>query len=139
MAVCIDSLTNSINYQPVSAGNRTNGNAGLEINFDTGQARKEKVPDQKYILLPLLNTCSNVPSSHKEAESSPKDDASKKSTTQPTCFEGRKTNDLGSLDKHVKSIDDYENINSTNDFNTASPTANVTSNKDGTFQRTNDE
>ncbi|GJZ56182.1 putative ribonuclease H-like domain-containing protein [Tanacetum coccineum] len=41
----IDSLTNSMNYQPVSARNRTNGNAGLETNFDAGQAGKEKVPD----------------------------------------------------------------------------------------------
>nr|GEV37530.1 putative reverse transcriptase domain-containing protein [Tanacetum cinerariifolium] len=45
-----------------------------------GQAVKEKVLGQKYILLPLLNTCSDVPSSHEEIESSPKDDAGKKST-----------------------------------------------------------
>ncbi|GJX18112.1 putative ribonuclease H-like domain-containing protein [Tanacetum coccineum] len=37
----IDTLTNSMNYQPISAGNRTNGNAGLEANFDAGQAGKE--------------------------------------------------------------------------------------------------
>ncbi|GKE01120.1 retrovirus-related pol polyprotein from transposon TNT 1-94 [Tanacetum coccineum] len=42
----IDSLTNTMNYQPVSAGNRTNGNAGIETNSDVGQAGKEKVPDQ---------------------------------------------------------------------------------------------
>nr|GEW44438.1 putative ribonuclease H-like domain-containing protein [Tanacetum cinerariifolium] len=93
----IDSLTNSMNYQPVSAGNRTNGNACSDINSDAGQAGKEKVLDQEYILLPLLSTCSYVPSSHEEDESSPKDDAGK------------------------------------------NPTVNVTSNKDGTFQRTNDE
>nr|GEY67831.1 putative ribonuclease H-like domain-containing protein [Tanacetum cinerariifolium] len=39
----IDSLTNSMKYQPVSARNRTNGNVGLEINSDAGQAGKEKV------------------------------------------------------------------------------------------------
>ncbi|GJR58133.1 putative ribonuclease H-like domain-containing protein [Tanacetum coccineum] len=64
----IDSLTNSMNYQPVSAGNRTNGYSGLEPNSDAGQAGKEKVPDQEYILLPLLHTSSYVPSSSKEAE-----------------------------------------------------------------------
>ncbi|GJS19717.1 putative ribonuclease H-like domain-containing protein, partial [Tanacetum coccineum] len=58
----IDTLTNSMNYHPVNAGNRTNGNAGLETNSDAGQAGKENVPDQEYILLPLLHTSSNVPS-----------------------------------------------------------------------------
>nr|GEX80192.1 hypothetical protein [Tanacetum cinerariifolium] len=132
----IESLTNSMNYQSVSAGNRTNGNAGSEINSDAGQAKKEKVPDQEYILLPLLNTCSNVPSSYEEAESLPKNDTGKKSTAQPTCVDGGKTGDLGSLDQQMKNIDDSENTNS---FNTASPTVNIASNKDGTFQRTNAE
>nr|GFA52637.1 ribonuclease H-like domain-containing protein [Tanacetum cinerariifolium] len=73
----IDSLTCSMNYQPVRAGNRTNGNVGSEINSDAGQVGEEKMPDQEYILLPLLNTCSNAPLSYEEAESSPKDDAYK--------------------------------------------------------------
>ncbi|GJZ06705.1 putative ribonuclease H-like domain-containing protein [Tanacetum coccineum] len=38
-----------MNYQPVSAGNRTNGNAGLETNSDARQARKRMLPDQDYI------------------------------------------------------------------------------------------
>ncbi|GJR15441.1 putative ribonuclease H-like domain-containing protein [Tanacetum coccineum] len=49
-------LTNTMNYHPVSAGNRANVNAGIETNSDAGQAEKEKVPDQEYILLPLLHT-----------------------------------------------------------------------------------
>ncbi|GJT02274.1 putative ribonuclease H-like domain-containing protein [Tanacetum coccineum] len=73
----INILTNSMNYQPVSAGNRTNGNAGLETNSDAGQAGKENVPDQEYILLPLLHTSSNVPSNSEKDKSSPKDDAGK--------------------------------------------------------------
>ncbi|GJS47868.1 ribonuclease H-like domain-containing protein [Tanacetum coccineum] len=73
----IDILTNSMNYQPVSARNRTNGNAGLETNSDAGQAGKENVLDQEYILLPLMHISSNVPSNSKKDESSPKDDAGK--------------------------------------------------------------
>ncbi|GJX33059.1 putative ribonuclease H-like domain-containing protein [Tanacetum coccineum] len=73
----VDILINSMNYQPVIAGNRTNGNAGLERNSNAGQAGKENVPDQEYILLPLLHTSSNVPSNSKKDESSPKDDAGK--------------------------------------------------------------
>ncbi|GKD99743.1 ribonuclease H-like domain-containing protein [Tanacetum coccineum] len=104
----IDSLTNSMNYQRVSAGNRTNGYAGSETNSDVGQAKKEKVPDQEYILLPLLHTRGKI-------------------------------DDLESLDQQVKIADDAENINSTNNINTASPTVNVAGDKDGNFHSTNDE
>ncbi|GJX83620.1 putative ribonuclease H-like domain-containing protein [Tanacetum coccineum] len=43
----IDLLTNSMNYEPVIAGNQTNKNAGIKDNVDA-------VPSQQYILLPLL-------------------------------------------------------------------------------------
>ncbi|GJU16200.1 hypothetical protein Tco_1144166 [Tanacetum coccineum] len=43
----IDLLTNSMNYEPVTAGNQTNWNAGIKDNVDA-------VPTQQYILLPLL-------------------------------------------------------------------------------------
>nr|GEY55619.1 hypothetical protein [Tanacetum cinerariifolium] len=77
MAVDIDSLTNLMNYQPVSAGNRTNGITCSKIHSAVGQEGKEKVNDQEYILLPVLNTSSDVPSSNEEVESSLKDDAGK--------------------------------------------------------------
>nr|GEY02709.1 putative ribonuclease H-like domain-containing protein [Tanacetum cinerariifolium] len=104
----IASLTNSMNYQPVSAENRTN----------------------------VLNTSSDVSSSNEEVESSPKDDAGKKSTVEPTCVERGKIDDLGCLDQQMKSTNDSENTNSTNNFNTVSLTVNTASDKDGTFQRT---
>nr|GEV69228.1 hypothetical protein [Tanacetum cinerariifolium] len=106
----IDSLINSINYQPISTGNRTNGNACLEIYSDAGQIKKEKVPDQEYILLPLLNTCSDVPSSHEEVECSPKDDAGNKLTVEPTCVKRGKTDDLECLDQQMKSTDDSKTL-----------------------------
>nr|GEZ07859.1 ribonuclease H-like domain-containing protein [Tanacetum cinerariifolium] len=61
----------------VGAGNRTNGIAGSKIHSDVGQEGKEKVSDQEYILLPVLNTSSYVHSSNEEVKSSPKDDAVK--------------------------------------------------------------
>ncbi|GJS61868.1 putative ribonuclease H-like domain-containing protein [Tanacetum coccineum] len=133
----IDSLTNSMNYQPVSAGNRTNGYAGSETNSDARQAGKEKMPDQEYILLPLLHTSSYFPSSSKEAK--PNDDVGKEATEQPSCVEGDKTDDLGSLDQQVKFGDDAENINSTNSINTASPTVNTAGDKNEYFQSTFDK
>ncbi|GJQ94993.1 putative ribonuclease H-like domain-containing protein [Tanacetum coccineum] len=133
----IKSLTNSMNYQPVSARNRTNGYAGLETNSNAGQAGKEKVPDQEYILLPLLHTSSYVPSNSKEAE--PNDDAGKEETEHLSYDEEGKTDDLRSLDRQVKSGNNAENINSTNSVNTTSSTVNTASDKDGNFNNTNDE
>ncbi|GJV68815.1 putative ribonuclease H-like domain-containing protein [Tanacetum coccineum] len=74
----IDSLTNTMNYHPVSARNRANVNACIETRSDTEQAEKEKVPDQEYILLPLLHTSSYGPSTSEEAVSSPHDDMATK-------------------------------------------------------------
>nr|GFB20243.1 hypothetical protein [Tanacetum cinerariifolium] len=92
--------------------------------------------DQEYILLPLLNTSSYVPSSNEEVVSLPKDDVGKKSTVEPTCVERGKIDDLGCLYQQIKSTYDYETTNSTNSFNTASPPVNTASDKDGTFHRT---
>ncbi|GJR09740.1 putative ribonuclease H-like domain-containing protein [Tanacetum coccineum] len=49
----IDTLTKSMNYKPVVAENKTNGNVGTKESIDVGQARKKTVPSHKYILLPL--------------------------------------------------------------------------------------
>ncbi|GJX75038.1 putative ribonuclease H-like domain-containing protein [Tanacetum coccineum] len=66
----IDLLTNSINYEPVSAGNQTNKNAGIKDNVDT-------VPNQQYILLPLLYD------SPQSSEDVVADDAGKKTNEEP--------------------------------------------------------
>ncbi|GJT80814.1 putative ribonuclease H-like domain-containing protein [Tanacetum coccineum] len=66
----IDLLTNSMNYEPVTAGNQTNGNAGIKDNVDA-------VPTQQYILLPLL---SDSPQSLEDAVA---DDAGKKTNEEP--------------------------------------------------------
>ncbi|GJR93648.1 putative ribonuclease H-like domain-containing protein [Tanacetum coccineum] len=50
----IDTLTMSMNYQPVFAGNQTNGNAGTKANIDAGQAEMSAVPGPQYVLLPFL-------------------------------------------------------------------------------------
>nr|GEX47960.1 hypothetical protein [Tanacetum cinerariifolium] len=50
----IDSLTNSMNYEPVTAGNQTNNDASIEINANAGKARQEKASDHEYILLPFM-------------------------------------------------------------------------------------
>ncbi|GJW93512.1 putative ribonuclease H-like domain-containing protein [Tanacetum coccineum] len=64
----IDALTISMNYKPVVVGNQTNGNASTKENIDVGQDGKKIVPDQKYILLPLLTS---DPSLSKRSKDSP--------------------------------------------------------------------
>ncbi|GJZ16582.1 putative ribonuclease H-like domain-containing protein [Tanacetum coccineum] len=50
----IDSLTKSMSYEPITAGNQTNGDEGIETNVNAGQARQEKASNHEYILLPLM-------------------------------------------------------------------------------------
>nr|GEU38615.1 ribonuclease H-like domain-containing protein [Tanacetum cinerariifolium] len=57
----IDTLTQSMNYQPVVAGNQPNHNAGIQGNFNASKAGKESVYTQQYVLLPLWSTGSKDP------------------------------------------------------------------------------
>nr|GFA44799.1 ribonuclease H-like domain-containing protein [Tanacetum cinerariifolium] len=85
----IDSLTNSMNYIPVSTRNQTdknaglqdtNGNAGTQDNVD---AEKE-VLDQHYIVLSLWSSISSInkSSNDKPADDKPKDDTSSKTVEE---------------------------------------------------------
>ncbi|GJR96697.1 ribonuclease H-like domain-containing protein [Tanacetum coccineum] len=90
----IDSLTNSMNYQPVTAGNQTNknagpqetnGNTGLKKNVDAGQTEEENVSTQQYIVFPLW---SSISSSYKSSDDKAKDytvddDACRKTVQEP--------------------------------------------------------
>nr|GEW62163.1 uncharacterized mitochondrial protein AtMg00810-like [Tanacetum cinerariifolium] len=73
----IDTLTMSINYQPVFTENQTNGNAGTKAYINAGQAGKKTVPGLQYVLLPLLTYDSQGP---KSSEDEFADVARKKST-----------------------------------------------------------
>ncbi|GJU48291.1 putative ribonuclease H-like domain-containing protein [Tanacetum coccineum] len=62
----IDALTIFMNYKLVVAGNQTNGNACTKENIDASLDRKKIVPDQKYILLPLLTSDPSLSKSLKD-------------------------------------------------------------------------
>ncbi|GKF00227.1 retrovirus-related pol polyprotein from transposon TNT 1-94 [Tanacetum coccineum] len=66
----IDLLTNSMNYESVTAGNETNRNAGIKDNIDA-------VPTQQDIQLSLLYD------SQQSSEDAVADDAGKKSNEKP--------------------------------------------------------
>ncbi|GKB39757.1 ribonuclease H-like domain-containing protein [Tanacetum coccineum] len=52
----VDSLTISMNYVPVIAGNQTNGIVGKRDNIVAGQAEKKIEPEQDYIQIPFCTT-----------------------------------------------------------------------------------
>nr|GEU40633.1 hypothetical protein [Tanacetum cinerariifolium] len=109
----INTLTMSMNYQPVFVGNQTNGNAGTKANINVGQAGKKTVPGPQYVLLPLLTSDSQGP---KSLENEVDDDARKKSTEVP-----RKENRVQDPAKKAA------NTNNTNKLNTVSSPVNVVS------------
>nr|GEY90961.1 retrovirus-related Pol polyprotein from transposon TNT 1-94 [Tanacetum cinerariifolium] len=83
----IDSLTNSMNYIPVSSGNQTdknagpqdtNGNAGTQDNVNVGK----EVSDQHYIVFLLW---SSISSTYKSSDDKPADDKPKDDTVFKTC------------------------------------------------------
>ncbi|GJR24745.1 retrovirus-related pol polyprotein from transposon TNT 1-94 [Tanacetum coccineum] len=76
----IDSLSNSMNYQPVTAGNQTkknagpqeaNGYTGLKQSVDDGQSEENNVSTQQYIVFPLW---SSISSSYKSSDEKYKND-----------------------------------------------------------------
>ncbi|GJT77386.1 putative ribonuclease H-like domain-containing protein [Tanacetum coccineum] len=71
----IDSLTKSMNYEPVTAGNQTNDDAGIETNVNAVQTGQEKASNHEYILLPFLTPDSQGP---KSSDDEFVDDAGKK-------------------------------------------------------------
>nr|GEX71148.1 putative reverse transcriptase domain-containing protein [Tanacetum cinerariifolium] len=50
----IDSLTRTMNYQPVTAGNQTNHSAGFQDKFDVEKAGEER--DQQYVRFPVWSS-----------------------------------------------------------------------------------
>nr|GEY65604.1 putative ribonuclease H-like domain-containing protein [Tanacetum cinerariifolium] len=50
----IDLLIKSMNYEPITARNQTNNDAGIEIHDDAGQAGQKRASDHEYILIPFM-------------------------------------------------------------------------------------
>nr|GEY98497.1 hypothetical protein [Tanacetum cinerariifolium] len=57
----IDTLTQSMNYQPVIAENQPNSSAGIQENLNAGTVGKEADSVYQYVLLPLWSSGSKVP------------------------------------------------------------------------------
>ncbi|GJV99478.1 ribonuclease H-like domain-containing protein [Tanacetum coccineum] len=131
----IDTLTKSMNYKPVIAGNQSNGNAGTKGNINVGQAGKKTVPDQEYILLPLWTSDPSLSQGPKNTEN----DAGKKVTEVLEKESGVSSKEDDKDDQDLR--DEFErliqqekngenDVNSTNNINTVSSTINTASTKD---------
>ncbi|GKC10902.1 putative ribonuclease H-like domain-containing protein, partial [Tanacetum coccineum] len=109
-----------MNYKLVAAGNQTNGNAGTKKNIDIGQVGKKIVPDQKYILLPLLTS---VPSLSKSLKDSP--DAGFKPLGKEENMDAEhlenEDNEVPNTEEPRVNQEQDESINSTNNINTSVP------------------
>nr|GEW92089.1 hypothetical protein [Tanacetum cinerariifolium] len=57
----IDTLTQSMNYQPVVVGNQSTHSTCIQENFDAGKVGKETVSTQQYVILSLWSTGSKDP------------------------------------------------------------------------------
>nr|GEU70844.1 uncharacterized mitochondrial protein AtMg00810-like [Tanacetum cinerariifolium] len=55
----IDTLTNTMNYQPVTACNQSNPSAGVQDKFDAEKAEEESI--QQYVLFPVWSSGSTNP------------------------------------------------------------------------------
>ncbi|GJZ69534.1 putative ribonuclease H-like domain-containing protein [Tanacetum coccineum] len=64
----VDSLTISMNYVPVVAGNQTNGITGNRDNIVASQAENKKEPKQEYMLISLCTTDSLISQDPKDSE-----------------------------------------------------------------------
>nr|GEV62862.1 uncharacterized mitochondrial protein AtMg00810-like [Tanacetum cinerariifolium] len=107
----IDSLTKSMNHKPVTAGNQTNNDAGIEINVNAGKARQEKASDHEFILLPFMHF--NLPLSSSTQSSDDKDAGEVPGKGDEVVSKGSR-------------IDDQEKTySSTQDVNTTGPSINT--------------
>ncbi|GKA10535.1 ribonuclease H-like domain-containing protein [Tanacetum coccineum] len=132
----IDTLTKSMNYKPVVAGNQTNGNAGTKESIDAGQAGKKIVPSHEYILLPLWTPDSPISSSPKRSDDEVADDAGKKSTKDPANEGDKDDQDLRDEFEReferlfVQGKEAKININNTNNISAISSPINTAGTKD---------
>ncbi|GKE53019.1 ribonuclease H-like domain-containing protein, partial [Tanacetum coccineum] len=97
----IDTLTKSMNYKLVVAGNQTNGNVGTKESIDADQAGKKTTPSHEYILLPLWTPNSPISSSLKSSDDKVADDVEKKTTKDPTKEDGKDDQDLREFERLI--------------------------------------
>nr|GEV22039.1 hypothetical protein [Tanacetum cinerariifolium] len=124
----IDSLTRTMNYQPVTAKNQTNPSAGFQDKFDAKKAGEEI--DQQYILFPVWSSGPTNPQNNdgdaafdgKENDFDAKKPESEVSVS-PSKFEDFSDNSINEITDAGTIVPTVgqNSLNSTNTFSVAGP------------------
>nr|GEW57831.1 putative ribonuclease H-like domain-containing protein [Tanacetum cinerariifolium] len=122
----IDSVTRTMNYQPVIVGSQTNPNAGFQDKFDAEKAGEEI--DQQYVLFPVWSSSSTNPQNNDEdvAFDEKEHDAKKPEyevNVSPSSYaQSRKQDDNTKKKDKGKILTVGQNsLNNTNPFSAAGP------------------
>nr|GEU84213.1 hypothetical protein [Tanacetum cinerariifolium] len=125
----VDTLTQSINYQPVITGNQLNHNAGIKENLNAGKVGEETDFAQQYVLLPLWSTGSQDPhNTDADAAFYVKENENKVHVSPSSGDKAKKHDNKAKREAKGKSPVDLSTTtptNNTNSFNAASPSDNV--------------
>nr|GEW62770.1 ribonuclease H-like domain-containing protein [Tanacetum cinerariifolium] len=103
----IDTLTQSMNYQPVVAENQPNSSAGTQEHFDVDKAGEGNV--QQYVLFPLWSTGSKDPqNTDADATFEVKEPKSEVYVSPSSCAKTKKHDDRTKREAKGKSHDHYQ-------------------------------
>nr|GEU67976.1 hypothetical protein [Tanacetum cinerariifolium] len=120
----IDTLTRSMNYKPVVAGNQSNDSAGIKACDNVGKTKVETIPNKDYILLPLWTQDPPFSSSSKDFPGvgfKPSGEEEKKDIKD----RGNEDSEVPSTEEPRVNQENDVNVNNTNNINTVSPTDNA--------------
>ncbi|GKE96127.1 putative ribonuclease H-like domain-containing protein [Tanacetum coccineum] len=120
----IDALTKSMNYEPVVAGNQSNGNASTKACDDVGKARVEAVPGKDYKLLPLWTQDPSFSSSLKDSPNAGFKPSWEEEKKDDEHLENE-NNEVLNIEEPRVNQEKNDNVNSTNNINTVSTTVNA--------------
>nr|GEV85998.1 hypothetical protein [Tanacetum cinerariifolium] len=116
----IDTLTKTMNYQPVTAGNQSNPNVGFQDKFDAEKAGEES--DQQYVLFPVWssgftnphNTDGDAAFDEKEPEFNEKKPESEVNVSPRSSAQSKKQDDKTKREAegkgHVESFTGYRDL-----------------------------
>ncbi|GJT53063.1 putative ribonuclease H-like domain-containing protein [Tanacetum coccineum] len=122
----VDSLSKSINYVPVDAGNQTNGIAGTRDNIVASQAEKKIEPEQDYILIPIYITDPLISQGPKDSEEDARMKPTEVDESEASDKYGKDEQDSRSeFERLLQQEKQTEHPNSTNSINTISTPVNV--------------
>nr|GEZ82680.1 ribonuclease H-like domain-containing protein [Tanacetum cinerariifolium] len=131
----IDTLTQSMNYQPLIVGNQPISSAGIQENLNAGTVGKVAELVQQYVLLPLWSFGSKNPQNTDNAAFEVKEPESvvcvslsrvKDLSDDFKEFSNNSTNEVNAASTPVTAVGP-NSINSTNTFSVAGPSNNVVS------------